>query len=649
MPPAQLPFPPASWLAIVRTRERDAVPIERIESRTTRFLCVNSRTLELALMGSGAGRLPARVEEGAVTVLFDGVLHDIESQPRTGPDAGAAEILRRYTSGFAQARERAFDTLRGSFVAFIVDARDDVILMLRDPLGSHPLFMTVGLPERLLSPSMEAIATALPAARRPNRLYLASTLCNREIGPQATFFEHIERVPPGHVVGLDVKGTSAHRYWDPGPVAGRRGAVDGASPDEFDRLLRGAVARCLQHGAAGVYMSGGIDSTTIAAVARDESSRLGLLPPIALSVLIPEAFSGEARVQRSVAAALDIAQLVRSVPEPSARRPHLLSVVETIANTGSSGVSYLASAYDELAIEARGLEREVLLTGEGGDEWLQVHPTYYFSDLLKGFRLRELSYLLASHRRYTAAETTASFLRDMLWRFTVVALLRQSAHSALERTVSRNRRMRVSAKRLIGWQFRRLIPPGVAPDEGLRVALVDRWRTLSAQEQDFDRYTRLRRRFLFHHGLSSLREKAFERGTRLGLLSFEPYHDPDLVQFLYDASPTALTQGGRARGLAHASFWRRVGEAAPLPPRPVYHDAFAAAIARAEVPPVLRKMGGLQLVAELGLVDARWAGDTSAESLTDPGGVGHAIVELLLMEAWLRAWSDTSDRGVWGS
>src|SRR4029079_15317523 len=74
----------------------------------------------------------------------------------------------------------------------------------------------------------------------------------------------------------------------------------------FSDVLDQAVRRCLSLGRAGIFLSGGFDSVSIAAVAADLSRKAGVEPPAALSLAFPDPTCNEQNVQRGVANALGL-------------------------------------------------------------------------------------------------------------------------------------------------------------------------------------------------------------------------------------------------------------------------------------------------------------------------------------------------------
>ena len=76
--------------------------------------------------------------------------------------------------------------------------------------------------------------------------------------------------------------------------------------ENFDALLDQAVDRCLALGPTAIYLSGGLDSISVAAVATDRARNRGLNDPLALSLHFPEPQSNEEKVQRGVARELGL-------------------------------------------------------------------------------------------------------------------------------------------------------------------------------------------------------------------------------------------------------------------------------------------------------------------------------------------------------
>ena len=105
-------------------------------------------------------------------------------------------------------------------------------------------------------------------SRRLNRPALADHLCQRWPQVEETYFESIKRMAPGS--GLSSKRAARlERHWDrfSGPVD----FLTASEADRFDEQLARAVSRCFGNGRTGIFLSGGFDSVSVAAVAADHA------------------------------------------------------------------------------------------------------------------------------------------------------------------------------------------------------------------------------------------------------------------------------------------------------------------------------------------------------------------------------------------
>ena len=263
----------------------------------------------LRVRGDTPSSFRADARHERLTVLFDGILHDCES---LATDSAAPEPALTDAARVARAYRRwgeaALDHLSGRFAAIIWDATHDLLLAARDPVGLFPLYWTTSGGELLVSPSAAALGRAPGVSAKVHRAVLADYLCRRWPEVDETFLLGIRRVPPGHVLRVYRGQPQVSRYWHLAPP-GR--AVDWVRDDElecFEGLFTRAVDRCVGGGPAGVYLSGGLDSVSVAAAAVDLGRLGGATIPWALSLLFAGTEIDETHVQREVSTALGMPQ-----------------------------------------------------------------------------------------------------------------------------------------------------------------------------------------------------------------------------------------------------------------------------------------------------------------------------------------------------
>src|SRR5205085_2651536 len=147
------------------------------------------------------------------------------------------------------------------------------LVCARDAFGAKPLYYHWDGRRLLFASEVGALFADPSAPRRPDTATIVDYLLMDFRDPGATFFDGIRRVPPGHVLAVGPRGLSLRRYWTPS------GATRAADPvGEFAATFRAAVAdRLADAPAAGVLLSGGIDSTRVASVAGGSGGPLAAL------------------------------------------------------------------------------------------------------------------------------------------------------------------------------------------------------------------------------------------------------------------------------------------------------------------------------------------------------------------------------------
>ncbi len=165
--------------------------------------------------------------------------------------------------------------LLGDFVFILWDARRRALFGARDHVGRRVLF-------HHRSPRLFAVAStphavvALPDV--PARLdedRVASFLVLLDDADR-TFFRDVRRIAPGHTFRATQDGVHTSRYWAPDP---ERRIVFGSDREYVDGFLdvfgRAVDARLRSASGIGVMMSGGMDSTSVAAVAAGRLRQTG--------------------------------------------------------------------------------------------------------------------------------------------------------------------------------------------------------------------------------------------------------------------------------------------------------------------------------------------------------------------------------------
>ena len=229
-----------------------------------------------------SGGVQPMVREG-VALLFNGQAYEhVEVRERLRARGHAfttrsdTEVVLR---AYLEWGERFVEELEGMFAVALWDSRSRKLVLARDRLGKKPLYYALadrsswltaqeGAATRCVFGSeLKAFAAHGGVPRELNPESLAQYLAVEYVPAPRSIHRHVFKLPAGHAAVLDESGFRIRRYWEL-PAPGRfEGTADEAGT-ELVRLLDGAVARRLVADVpVGVFLSGGIDSTTIAALA----------------------------------------------------------------------------------------------------------------------------------------------------------------------------------------------------------------------------------------------------------------------------------------------------------------------------------------------------------------------------------------------
>ena len=172
----------------------------------------------------------------------------------------------------------ALERVDGMFAFALWDRLERQLVLGRDRLGEKPLFYG-----RLASGDIVFGSTIDALRRHPefdceiDRNALALYFRHKYVPTPWSIYEGIAKLPAGHTVTIAADGTIAdpEAYWSYFDVVARGvtfGGDDREAVDHLDALLRQSVRRrMIADVPVGAFLSGGIDSSTVVAIAEEES------------------------------------------------------------------------------------------------------------------------------------------------------------------------------------------------------------------------------------------------------------------------------------------------------------------------------------------------------------------------------------------
>ncbi len=179
-------------------------------------------------------------------------------------------ILWAYAAWGAQ----CVDELRGEFSFGIWDARAKKLFCARDHFGIKPFYYAQLGDFFVFSNTLNCVRLHPGVSGELNEAAIGDFLLfGLNYDEATTTFRDIQRLPPAHSLTISPEGLRTRRYWAP-PTDGRiRYARDEDYVEHFQVLLRAAVEDRLRTYRAGILLSGGLDSSAVAAVAKEVSAK----------------------------------------------------------------------------------------------------------------------------------------------------------------------------------------------------------------------------------------------------------------------------------------------------------------------------------------------------------------------------------------
>jgi asparagine synthase (glutamine-hydrolysing) len=330
----------------------------------------------LSIVDLSTGQQPLENEDGTVRIVFNGEIYNHGEIRAALVARGHRYRSRSDTETIVHAYEEWGDEcvhrFRGMFAFAIWDAPLRRLLLVRDRLGVKPLYWARVGDRLVFGSEIKAILASGLIDPETHVAVLPEVLSTRTIAGAETMFRGIYKLLPGHLLVFEDGEASVRQYWDipsrsaaaiPGHYETRIDLVE-----RFRQLLTDSVRlRLMSDVPLGMFLSGGIDSSAIAALMAPMMAR----PLQTFSVAFKEHAFNELEYAREVVRAIgaDGHEVVIDDHDFFGALPKLVwHEDEPIAHTSSVPL-YFVSALARRHVT-------VVLTGEGSDELLAGYGKY---------------------------------------------------------------------------------------------------------------------------------------------------------------------------------------------------------------------------------------------------------------------------------
>ena len=303
---------------------------------------------------------PFSNDNGSIWLCYNGEVYDWQQHANElrvqgvqfKTHADTEFILRGYE---AWGLEGLLPKLRGMFAFAILDWNKREVFLVRDRMGLKPLVYTTANGGLAFGSLVRSVLPAVPKEQRQfSPESIDAYLAHRYIPAPRTIFQNIHRLENAHYLHyrLDTQELTKHCYWQPHAQAG--GGED-AWQKELDTAIR---IRTVADRPLGVFLSGGIDSSTIACRLKEQG--FGQLHTF--SAAFPGSSLDESPLAKDIANTLGLPN--QAIPVPLTIANDFEQIVadldEPFADPSSFPTWYLAQSTTQHV--------KVVLGGDGGDE-----------------------------------------------------------------------------------------------------------------------------------------------------------------------------------------------------------------------------------------------------------------------------------------
>jgi len=336
---------------------------------------------------SAAGRQPMQSADGRFVLVFDGEIYNVAELAQRLHARGvrlrsrsAAEVLLEM---YAWLGKDVVRQLRGMYAFAIWDRRNRELFCARDPFGIKPFFyaLTTGGQRPRSGPQLR-FASERKALAGPGEVTaidpdaLRRYLSFQYVPAPATLVPPARSLPPGHVLIARPGGrVDVFRYWRPELRPAR--SPSSSSPDKILGALRDSVAAHLRSDVpVGAFLSGGVDSATLCALAAESV-------PDLLTFTVGFDREGYSEIDDAMATAAALG--VKSIPYLIGPEEFLACLPRIIWQLDDPMADAAAIPLWFAAREAR-KHVKVVLSGEGADELFGGYGVYYQPGVVRAGR-----------------------------------------------------------------------------------------------------------------------------------------------------------------------------------------------------------------------------------------------------------------------
>jgi asparagine synthase (glutamine-hydrolysing) len=344
---------------------------EWLQHSEARAVALGHKRLSIIDLTSAA-KQPISDEDGKIWLTYNGEIYNFREL--RSELAAKGHIFKSTSDGeiivhlYEEMGAACLERLKGMFAFALWDETQQTLFLARDRIGKKPLHYAIYDGGIAFASEIKALLKHPEVVKEIDLSALNKYLTFEYVPAPATIFKSIKKLEPGHCLSYQNGKSKIKKYWDI-PLADY--PIGFKTEDEYaeelrDILERAVRSRLVADVPVGVFLSGGIDSGLVAALAAKADRKIECF-----SIGFDEPSFDESSHAKSIAKALGLNHRLKifNTREMLDNLDELPNFLDEPLADASILPSYLLS---KVASE----RLKVALSGDGGDELFAGYPTY---------------------------------------------------------------------------------------------------------------------------------------------------------------------------------------------------------------------------------------------------------------------------------
>jgi len=330
---------------------------------------------------SPAGKQPMCNEDGTIWITYNGEIYNFRELrtelQKNGHHFKSNSDTEVIIHLYEERGVRCLERLNGMFAFAIWDRSEKTLFLARDRIGKKPLHYALYDGGIIFGSEIKALLKHPKVVREIDLGSLNKYLSYEYVPAPGTIFKSIRKVRPGYFLLYKNGELRTERYWDI-PLSDH--PIGYKTEDEYVEELREILERSVRSRLVadvpvGVFLSGGLDSSLVAAMAKRSNKDIECF-----SIGFDEKSFDERKYAAKVAQSLNLKQNLRifSTSEMLENLKELPRLLDEPLADASILPTYLLSKMTSEKLK-------VALSGDGGDELFAGYPTYQAHKLVTYF------------------------------------------------------------------------------------------------------------------------------------------------------------------------------------------------------------------------------------------------------------------------